>query len=120
MDGNRQHGQELVALSTAAAFVYEEIMGITIERMEVPQLDQILHDEAHALSHVAPIYGAISATEMAKPHARGRHDSQSFGSEVRAGQRAQEQTELVTRRAGRPCRAGGHHGSLLCPPVFEG
>jgi hypothetical protein len=54
MDGNRQHGHELVALSTAAAFVYEEIMGLTIERMEVPQLDQILHDVAHALSNVAP------------------------------------------------------------------
>jgi hypothetical protein len=67
MDGNRQHRQELVALSTAAAFVYKEIMGITIERMEVPQLNQILHDVAHALSHVAPIYGAISATETAKP-----------------------------------------------------
>lgn len=67
MDGNRQHGQELVALSTAAAFVYKEIMGITIERMEVPQLNQILHDVAHALSNVAPIYGAISAKETAKP-----------------------------------------------------
>jgi hypothetical protein len=62
-----KHGEELVALSTAAAFVYKEIMGITIERMEVPQLNRILHDVARALSYVAPIYGAISATETAKP-----------------------------------------------------
>jgi hypothetical protein len=62
----RPQDSELVALSTVSALVYKAIMGVALERMEVSELNQILHGVAHALSNVAPIYGAISETATAK------------------------------------------------------
>lgn len=50
--------QQLVALAVAAAHIYREVMGKTIEPMTVAEENAILHDGARAVSRVAAIYGA--------------------------------------------------------------
>lgn len=54
----RQENGELVALSAAAAFVYRQVMGAAIPPGDVAQVNAILHDVAHAIANVAPVYGA--------------------------------------------------------------
>ena len=67
MDRNQQRTTELVAMTTAAAYVYRELMGKAIEPMTVAEGNAILHDVARAVSKVAAIYGAIHGRETPKP-----------------------------------------------------
>ena len=67
VDRNQQRTTELVAMTTAAAYVYRELMGKAIEPMTVAEGNAILHDVARAVSKVAAIYGAIHERETPKP-----------------------------------------------------
>ena len=58
VDRNQQSNNELVALSIAMVFVYKSIMGAPIEQGDVSEVNAILHDVAHAVSNVAPIFGS--------------------------------------------------------------
>src|SRR5690348_1761367 len=56
VDHNRQLGTQFVSLSTAAYYVYREVMATEIRAGEVAQLNAALEEVAHALASVASIY----------------------------------------------------------------
>jgi hypothetical protein len=66
VDRSIQRGRELVALAVATAFVYKALMGRAIEPMEIRAANVLIHEVAHALSNVAPIYGMRTDDQTAK------------------------------------------------------
>jgi hypothetical protein len=66
VDRNPQRESELVTLSTAALVTYHRVMGSTFEPLDVPHANAVLREVARAISNVAPIYAAASATQQAK------------------------------------------------------
>jgi hypothetical protein len=66
VDRNQQCESELVALSTAALVTYHQIMGSTFEPLDVAHAHAVLGEVARAISNVAPVYAAVSATARAK------------------------------------------------------
>ena len=66
MDTEKQDG-EVIALSAATLIVYKQIMGAEMPPNDAPETNAIMHDVAHALSNVAPIYGARRNAQRLKP-----------------------------------------------------
>jgi hypothetical protein len=66
VDRDQQRESELVALSTAALLTYHQIMGSSFKPLDVSHANAVLREVARAISSVAPIYAAVSATERAK------------------------------------------------------
>lgn len=54
----RHTGDQHLALSTAAAVVYHQIAGTTVDSDSAQDVDHVLNQVAHAIANVAPIYTA--------------------------------------------------------------
>ena len=56
MDRSQQNGVEFLALSTAAAVAYSQVMEAELHFKDVAEMNDILQSVATALSNVSPIY----------------------------------------------------------------
>jgi len=64
---HRDRNSELVALSTATVIVYRQVMGLPLEPADVNEMNEIMHEVAHAISYAASIYAAKSEDDEQKP-----------------------------------------------------
>lgn len=62
MNGKKGSGEPQVALSTAAAVVYQQVMGAAVPAGSAEQAAAILDHVAGAIANVAPIYTADRPT----------------------------------------------------------
>lgn len=67
VDESSDRGREFVSLSDATVVVYRQIMGREPEREDPAGPHAALHDVAHALANVAPIYGRKDDADDLKP-----------------------------------------------------
>jgi len=101
VDRNQQRESELVALSSAALLTYHQVMGGSFKPLDVPHANAVLREVARAISNVAPIYAAVSATGRASPLADFELLSGEFlrGASVLRTSRGVEYRQLCIRRA---------------------
>ena len=65
--GRRDRNSELVALSTSTVIVYRQVMVLPLETADVNEMNEIMHEVAHAISYAASIYAAKSEDDEQKP-----------------------------------------------------
>ena len=63
----RDQGSELVALASATAFVYRQVMGVLLDPADVNEWNHVMHEVARAVSSVVSIYGARTVDDQQKP-----------------------------------------------------